>query len=110
LEQFINSRELIVDGRRLSSEKDSKVSKSSLTLKCFRELSCDKPHSSLEAINLGHLSILRLHRLEGNCHPKNDSSHGLSYNTRELRLVNKYSAKGNEEECQPVIVRVRREL
>ncbi|RHN65923.1 hypothetical protein MtrunA17_Chr3g0085181 [Medicago truncatula] len=78
--------------------------------KGFRDLSWNKPHSSIVAIKLRHLSIRRLLRLEGNCLSKNDSSHGQLYNTRELRLVNKCSAKGKEEECQPVIVKVRREL
>ncbi|MCH99148.1 hypothetical protein A2U01_0020159, partial [Trifolium medium] len=96
-------RDTRVGGSRFSSGKDSTFSNSSLTTKTSRELSWNKPHSSLEEISLGQLCISSQRKLEGKPPLGNDSRCGKSYNHRESRLVNKCSSEGNEEECHPVI-------
>jgi hypothetical protein len=48
----------------VQSRKDN-LSKSSLTLNSIRELSWNKPQSSLEAISFGQLNISSLLKLEG---------------------------------------------
>ncbi|RHN66144.1 hypothetical protein MtrunA17_Chr3g0087591 [Medicago truncatula] len=109
-EQLFKLRYVRVGGSRLSSGKDSTFSNSSLTKNDFKELSLNKPHSCLKAINSGQFHITRPLKLEGKPPLGNESSLGQLYNFKEWRLVKRCSSKGKEEECHPVIERSRREL